>query len=131
MKKIIVLTCMTVFSVSMLRAQNANSENGDSTMITVFLKHIQNSPVDSIQANAMRQHFYQKIEASHARIVSWYVAMGLGQILTLKFPAKDLRTVNNIFERGAWGSFHTEMFPTYDFKPVYPVMLAKEKALDK
>lgn len=130
MKKYFTLVFLvsTISSFTTIFAQRTNTAN-DSLMVTVFLKHIQDSPVDSIQANAMRQGFYEKIEESHARVVSWYVAMGVGQILTLKFPAKDLRMVNNIFEKGAWGSFHTEFYPTYDFAPIWPQMLAKEKAL--
>lgn len=57
--------------------------------------------------------------------------MGIGQILTLKFSAQYLREVNNVFEKGAWGGFNTEFYPTYDFLPVYPQMLQKEKDLNK
>ncbi|WP_225321275.1 hypothetical protein [Rhizosphaericola mali] len=132
MKKYFILAILVmIVSLSKISAQTTPSSTSDSVMVTVFLKHIQDSPVDSIQMRAMTQQFYERIEESHARVVSWYVAMGVGQILTLKFPAKDLRMVNNIFEKGAWGSFHTEFYPTYDFAPIWPQMLEKEKALKK
>ena len=51
-------------------------------------------------------------------IVSWTVAMGLGQIVTLRLPASKLAQVNVELERSAWGVFRTECYPTYDFVPV-------------
>ncbi len=126
---LLVLIAMVVGATARLPAQDLGVENKDSTMVTVFLKHIQDNPVDSIQLRAMKQHFYEKIEASRARVVSWYVVMGIGQVLTLKFPARDLRTVNQIFEQGAWGAFRTEFYPTYDFAPIWPDNLKKEKQL--
>jgi hypothetical protein len=40
-------------------------------------------------------------------------------VVTLRFPAERLREVNRAIERTAWGSFRTEFYPTYDFKPVW------------
>jgi hypothetical protein len=51
-------------------------------------------------------------------IVSWYVAMGFGQIVTLRLAASKLAEVNVELERSAWGVFRTECFPAYDFVPV-------------
>jgi hypothetical protein len=51
-------------------------------------------------------------------VVSWYVMMGIGQVVTLRLPASRLREVNRIFETTAWGSYHTEFYPTYDYKAV-------------
>ena len=51
-------------------------------------------------------------------IVSWTVAMGLGQIVTLSLPPELLNRVNIEIERSAWGVFSTEFYPTYDFVPV-------------
>jgi hypothetical protein len=50
-------------------------------------------------------------------VVSWYVMMGIGQVVTLRLPASRLREVNRILENSAWGSYHTEFYPTYDYKP--------------
>jgi hypothetical protein len=50
-------------------------------------------------------------------VVSWYVMMGVGQVVTLRLPASRLREVNRIFETSAWGAYHTEFYPTYDYKP--------------
>jgi len=52
-------------------------------------------------------------------VVSWYVMMGIGQVVTLRFPAERLRDVNLAIEHGAWGAYRTEFYPTYDYKPVW------------
>ena len=50
--------------------------------------------------------------------MSWTVAMGFGQIVTLRLPASKLAEVNVELERSAWGVFRTECYPAYDFVPV-------------
>ncbi|WP_288437869.1 hypothetical protein [uncultured Chryseobacterium sp.] len=115
-------------------AQNQSSisyKANDSVMVTAILRHLQENPVDSIQARVMKQQFYQKLNKSHARILSWNVVMGIGQIITLRFKPEYTREVNQVFESGAWGGFKTEFYPSYDFLPIYPVMLEKEKKLNK
>lgn len=129
------LTLILLMSMGMpLLAQNQSSipyKANDSVMVTVILRHMQENPVDSIQARVMKQKFYQKLNRSHTRIVSWNVVMGIGQIITLRFKPEYTREVNQVFESGAWGGFKTEFYPSYDFLPVYPVMLEKEKKLSK
>ena len=44
--------------------------------------------------------------------------MGIGQVVTLRFPAEKLREVNLAIEQTAWGAFRTEFYPTYDFRAV-------------
>ena len=44
--------------------------------------------------------------------------MGIGQVVTLRLPASRLREVNRILETTAWGSYHTEFYPTYDYKAI-------------
>jgi hypothetical protein len=48
-------------------------------------------------------------------VVSWYVMMGIGLVVTLRLPASRLREVNRILENTAWGSYRTEFCPTYDY----------------
>ncbi len=52
--------------------------------------------------------------------------MGIGQVVTLRLPASRLREVNRIIETKAWGAYHTEFYPTYDYKAVG--IAAHEKA---
>jgi hypothetical protein len=44
--------------------------------------------------------------------------MGIGQIVTLRFPASRIREVNRVLEDTAWGAYRTEFYPTYDYKSV-------------
>jgi len=44
--------------------------------------------------------------------------MGIGQVVTLRFPAARLREVNRVIENSAWGAYRTEFYPTYDYKAV-------------
>ena len=59
-------------------------------------------------------------------MVSWYVMMAIGQVVTLRLPASRLREVNRILENTAWGSYRTEFHPTYDYKAIG--IAAHEKA---
>jgi len=59
-------------------------------------------------------------------VVSWYVMMGIGQVVTLRLPASRLREVNRLLEDKAWGAYRTEFYPTYDYKAVG--MAAHDKA---
>ncbi len=63
--------------------------------------------------------FYKNFPPAGVKVVSWYVMMGLGQVVTLRVPAEKLRDVNLAVERGAWGAFRTEFYATYDYKPVW------------
>jgi ABC-type sugar transport system substrate-binding protein len=49
------------------------------------------------------------------------VAMGLGQVVTLRLPAAKLDQVNVELERRAWGVFETDFYPAYDFE--VPIIL--------
>jgi hypothetical protein len=62
-------------------------------------------------------------------VVSWYVMIGIGQVVTLRLPASRLREVNRILENTAWGSYRTEFHPTYDYKAIG--VAAHEKAQQK
>ena len=46
---------------------------------------------------------------------SWYVAMGMGHVVTLRVPPARLREVNRSVEQNTWKVFRTEFYPTYDF----------------
>ena len=52
-------------------------------------------------------------------MVSWYIMMGIGQVVTLRVPPAKLREVNLAVENGAWGAYRTEFYATYDYRPVW------------
>ncbi|QGZ63381.1 hypothetical protein [Paraburkholderia acidisoli] len=95
------------------------SENAqDTVLITVFLRHDQSNNLDAIQTKLKEAEWWDRFPPEGVRIVSWTVAMGFGQIVTLEVPPRLLPIVNLELERSAWGVFSTECYPTYDFLPV-------------
>ena len=100
-------------------AQQPSGANGDSIMITIFLRHQQDKNLDSLQVILKKNKFGEQFPPASARVVSWYVMMGIGQVVTVKIPASKLRQLNLSIERGAWGAFNTEFYPTYDFLPIW------------
>ncbi len=97
-----------------------SGENKPGTMLlTIFLRHDENMTLDQIQAHLKQTGFDKNFPPPGTEVVSWYVMMGIGQVVTLRFPPDKLREVNLAIEHGAWGAFHTEFYPTYDYKPVW------------
>jgi hypothetical protein len=98
---------------------DGNGGPSDSTMmLTVLLRHDQTQHLEQIQASLEERDWWNGFPPNGCEIVSWVVAMGIGQIVTLRFPACNLNEVNVELERRAWGVFSTEFYPTYDFLPV-------------
>ena len=87
-------------------------------MLTVFLRHDQSQNMEQIQGKLDDGDWWHEFPPEDCEIVSWVVAMGVGQIVTLRLPADKLHRVNVELERRAWGVFTTEFYPTYDFLPV-------------
>jgi len=90
----------------------------NAVMITVFLKHDQSRPLSELNAQLEKQGYYKAFPPEGIEVVSWYVMMGIGQVVTLRLPASRLREVNRIFENTAWGAYRTEFYPTYDYKAI-------------
>jgi hypothetical protein len=87
-------------------------------LLTIFLKHDQTRPLGKLNEQLKEQGFFKAFPPPGVQVVSWYVMMGIGQVVTLRVPAGRLREVNRIVEDTAWGSYHTEFYPTYDFKVI-------------
>jgi hypothetical protein len=98
--------------------ENAASTPENAVMLTIFLKHDQSRPLSELQAQLDKQGFYKAFPPAGIEVVSWYVMMGIGQVVTLRLPASRLREVNRIMENSAWGSYRTEFYPTYDYKAI-------------
>lgn len=112
-------------------AQTAPSNNATPTpdnavMLTIFFKHDQSRPLGELNAQLQKQGYYKAFPPPGVEVVSWYVMMGIGQVVTLRLPASRLREVNRIIEDKAWGAYHTEFYPTYDYKAIG--IAAHEKA---
>ncbi len=98
--------------------QTAAGQADDKILLTIFLRHDQSKSLDEINAQLKRQGYYQKFPPPDIDVVSWYVVMGIGQVVTLSVPASRLREVNRAIEQTAWGGYRTEFYPTYDYKAV-------------
>lgn len=97
---------------------NAAPTAENAVLLTVFFKHDQSRPLNELNAQLDKQGFYKAFPPPGVEVVSWYVMMGIGQVITLRLPASRLREVNRIIEDTAWGSYRTEFYPTYDYKAV-------------
>ena len=90
----------------------------DTMLLTIFLRHDQSNDLEAFQAQLKAKDWWERFPVAGTRVVSWTVAMGFGQIVTLELPPHLLPQVNVELERSAWGVFKTECYPTYDFVPV-------------
>src|SRR4051794_31444946 len=106
-------------------ADTAAPTPDNAVMITVFLKHDQSRPLGELNAQLDKQGYYKTFPPAGIEVVSWYVMMGIGQVVTLRLPASRLREVNRALENTAWGSYRTEFYPTYDYKPIAEQQRAK------
>jgi hypothetical protein len=99
-------------------AESAAPTADNAVMLTIFLKHDQSRPLSELNTQLERQGYYKAFPPAGTEVVSWYVMMGIGQVITLRLPASRLREVNRVIENNAWGAYRTEFYPTYDYKAV-------------
>jgi hypothetical protein len=124
MKRLLATTLLVALCAAPLNAQQtstpstpaANTADKGQMLLTIFFKHDQSKNLDEINEQLKRQKFYEKFPPKDVEVVSWYVMMGIGQVVTLRFPAERLREVNRAVEQSAWGGYRTEFYPTYDYK---------------
>lgn len=107
-------------------ASTARATPDNEILLTVFLKHDQSRPLGELNEQLAKQGFYKAFPPEGTEVVSWYVMMGIGQVITLRLPASRLREVNRVLEDTAWGAYHTEFYSTYDYKSAG--MAAHDKA---
>jgi hypothetical protein len=120
--KTIILTALALLLCFCGHAQI--KADGDSVMVTIFLKHQQDKNLDSLQIIQKKNKFGNLFPPKGTRIVSWYVMMGIGQVVTVKLTGAQLRDLNTSIEKGAWGAFNTEFYPTYDYAPFWKIQKA-------
>ncbi|HWZ49132.1 MAG TPA: hypothetical protein VNX00_13035 [Herbaspirillum sp.] len=99
-------------------AGSATATPDNAVLLTVFLKHDQSRPLGELNAQLKKQGFYKAFPPAGMEVVSWYVTMGIGQVITLRLPASRIREVNRVLEDTAWGVYRTEFYPAYDYKAV-------------
>ncbi|WP_238178994.1 hypothetical protein [Methylobacterium oxalidis] len=94
-------------------------------MLTVFLRHDQTKTVIQINEHLKHTGWFRDFPPAGVEVVSWYVMMGVGQVVTLRFAPERLREVNILIERAAWGGYRTEFYPTYDYRKLYEELRRK------
>nr|WP_133646768.1 hypothetical protein [Paraburkholderia flava] len=98
---------------------SASAQPADDTfLLTIFLRHDESKPLPKINDQLRAQGYFKTFPPPGIEVVSWYVMMGVGQVVTLRVPASRLREVNRAIETTAWGGYRTEFYPTYDYKAV-------------
>src|SRR5580704_8068971 len=110
--KNLALLVLLLISVTALAQEPGND---GKIMLTVFLRHDQTKTLDEINQHLEKTGFRKNFPPEGVEIVSYNIVMGVGHIITLRFPPDKLREVNLAFEHGVWGAFRTEFYPTYDY----------------
>src|SRR5580704_10194582 len=111
------LLCWLLFVPFLLRAQESTDDG--KIMLTVILRHDQSRTLDEIDDHLVKTGFIKNFPPEGVEIVSYTIVMGVGHIITLRLPPDKLREVNVAFEKGVWGSFRTEFYPTYDYLKIF------------
>jgi hypothetical protein len=115
----VALACLPAHrSLSQTPAAPVADADKGTFLLTIFLRHDQSKTLDQINQHLKETGYYKKFPPEGIEVVSWYVMMGIGQVVTLRVPAERLREVNRAIEESAWGGYRTEFFPTYDYKPI-------------
>jgi uncharacterized protein with GYD domain len=113
--------------VTSVHAQDASLPD-DYILLTIFLKHDQSKNLKQLGAELKETGFWAKFPPEGIEVESWYVMMGIGQVVTLRVPPSRLREVNRAIELTGWGAFRTEFYPTYSLKKFAEELRAKAKA---
>jgi hypothetical protein len=99
------LPLINAFLTPRARAESAQSpSSGPGQMMLTINQHLKETG------------WFKDFPPPDVEVVSWYVMMGIGQVVTLRFPAERLREINRLVESEAWGAFRTEFYPTYDYR---------------
>ena len=100
-------------------ASGAAAATPGMDMLTIFLRHDESKTLTEINQHLKETGWFASFPPKGVEVVSWYVMMGIGQVVTLRFPAERLREINRLIEEKAWGGFTTEFYPTYDYRALY------------
>ena len=117
--KLKLLAAALCLSLAPVPLSSQASPDTGTFLLTIFLRHDQSKTVDEINEHSRQTRFADMFPPKGIEVVSWYVMMGIGQVVTLRVPPNRLREVNLAIEHGAWGGYHTEFYATYDYKPIW------------
>jgi hypothetical protein len=115
-------TSMLAVALVLLSARPVRAADEPTVLLTIFFRHDQSKTLDEINAELEKSGFYKAFPPEGTTVESWYVMMGIGQVVTLRLPAPKVRDVNTAVEKTAWKAYRTEFYLTYDYRT-----LAKEQ----
>ena len=118
------ILCYLLFVPFVLRAQESTDDG--KILLTVILRYNETKTLDEIDNQLAKTGFLKNFPPDGVEIVSYHIVMGLGHVITLRLPPEKLREVNLAFEKGVWGAFRTEFYPTYDYLDIFNEL--KQKA---
>lgn len=95
-------------------------------MLTIFLRHDQSKTLEQIGQQLRASGWYRDFPPAGVEVISWYVMMGIGQVVTLRFAAEKLRDINQLIEKEAWSAYRTEFFATYDYRALFQAERARQ-----
>jgi hypothetical protein len=101
----------------------------DYVLVTVILRPDQSRNLEETIKIQEESGFWAKFPPDGIVVESWYAAMGMGFVVTLRVPPARLREVNRSVEQNAWKIYRSEFYPTYDFREI--ARGQREKALKK
>ncbi|HWL88507.1 MAG TPA: hypothetical protein VNO21_22040 [Polyangiaceae bacterium] len=111
-------SCMRPPASQVAQTETTAQAGEPAILLTIFLRHDQSKTLAEIREHLAKTEFDQNFPPPGVEIVSWYVMMGIGQVVTLRVPPEKLREVNLVCEKRAWGAYRTEFFATYDYRPI-------------
>ncbi len=114
---LLTLTCLAI-AVGFAQMAKPGASPSDYLLLTIILKHDQSKTLGEINQELARSGFWRAFPPQGIDVESWYVVMGLGQVVTLRVPPSRLREVNLAIEKTAWKAFRTEIYPAYDYKDI-------------
>jgi hypothetical protein len=119
LKKTAVIAALVLLLACYQTVLAENPVTSNTILLTIFMKHDQSKTLEQINSHLEQTGFWKAFPPEGTEVVSWYVMMGIGQVITLRVPADKLREVNLVLEKMAWGAFRTEFYPTYDYKAIW------------
>ena len=125
----LIALCTLMLQVPASAQQPTPQTPADYVLVTVILRPDQSRNLEEITKIQEGSGFWAKFPPEGIVVESWYAAMGMGFVVTLRVPPARLREVNRSVEQNAWKVFRTEFYPTYDFREI--ARGQREKALSK
>src|ERR1700745_13189 len=123
------LLCWFLFVSVLVKAQEATDDG--KIMLTVILRYDESKTLDEIDDHLAKTGFIKNFPPDGVEIISYRIVMGIGHVITLRLPPDKLREVNVAFEKGAWGAFRTEFYPTYDYLQIFNELKQKPASAEK